>query len=86
MKKMYDSRLTFFVQLKNDYIKGVQESYPTKKIIKTNFTIFIIITTFDSSAVINSTDVGAMSPTNHFTFQCPLLNSQRQLKEFHIGG
>ena len=30
MKKMYDSRLTFFVQLKNDYIKGVQQPYPTK--------------------------------------------------------
>ena len=28
-------------------------------------------TLFDSSAVINSTDFGAMSPSNHFTFQCP---------------
>ena len=27
-----------------------------------------------------------MLPSNHFTFQCPLLNSQRQFKKFHIGG
>ena len=42
-------------------------------------------TTFDISAVINSTDFGAMSPSNHFTFQCLLLNSQPQLKGFDIG-
>ena len=34
----------------------------------------------------NSTDVGAMSPSNHFTFQCPLLNSQPQFKGFDICG
>ena len=43
-------------------------------------------TAFDSSAVINSTDVGATSTSNHYTFQCPLLNSQLQLKGFDVGG
>ena len=78
----------FFFQLKNDYIKGVQESYPTKKQQQQQQTLPFSSssTTFDSSAVINSTDVGAMSPSNHFTFQCPLLNSQPQFKGFDIGG
>ena len=34
----------------------------------------------------NSTDVVAMSHSNHFTFQCPFFNSQPQFKGFHIGG
>ena len=77
--------LAIVFQLKNDYIKGIPSLLAYKK-IKQTLPLSSLSTTFDSSAVINSTDLGAMSPSNHFTFQCPLPNSQPQFKGFNIGG